>query len=203
MTIRKGEPWGTTGPLPEGAVTVWSDAEAAEVVAHARRLQRAVPVMALLGGDLCRTLGGTGDAGRLSTDEVTIVPVDLGVATLDGTIRYFVAHLVARHRWWAGRAVVAMNAEWLGTWDLAPRSHPNDGLLDITDGSLGPKDRVLARRRVPTGTHLPHPGLSTRRVPAARFELASPCPVRLDGVAVGRSRVIDVHLEPDAITVAV
>jgi hypothetical protein len=28
-----------------------------------------------------------------------------------------------------------MNAQWLGSWDLGPRSHPNDGLTDVTDGA--------------------------------------------------------------------
>ena len=38
-----------------------------------------------------------------------------------------------------------MNAQWLGDWDLGPRSHPNDGLLDVTDGTLPFGDRWKAR----------------------------------------------------------
>ncbi len=56
-----------------------------------------------------------------------------------------------------------MNAQWLGDWDLGPRAHPGDARLDVTDGRLPLGDLLKARKRVRTGTHLPHPDLVTTR----------------------------------------
>ena len=203
MTISKGSPYGEPGALPSDGVVVASDAEAAAVVTRARRGGHPVPVLGLAGGDLCRTLGGSGDTGRLGTAEATTFPVDLGCVLVDGHLHYFVAHLAAHRPRWYGRFAVAMNAEWLGDLDLGPRSHPGDGLLDLTEGELGLRDRLTARRRARTGTHLPHPSLRTRR--SAKLELSFPggVPVFLDGVPVGTATEVMVHVEPDALTVVV
>jgi len=203
VTVRRGEDWGAPGPLPASGVVVRSDAEARAVVERARRADEPVPTLGLLGGDLCRTLGGTGDEARLRSEEAMTFPIDLGAALVDGRLHWFVAHLVARRSWWRGRVLVAMNAEWLGSWDLGPRAHPGDGLLDITDGALRMGDRVKARSRLPAGTHVPHPDLTIRRVDAFQAELDPPLDVYLDGQAIGRARTLSVRLEPDALTVVV
>lgn len=203
MTIRKGEVWGQRAPLPADGMLVHSDAEARAVVAAALAERRPVPTLGLLGGDLCRTLGGLGDAARLRSDEAMTFPIDLGHVTIDGRSDLFVAHLIARRSWWFGRAVAVMNAQWLGDWDLGPRSHPNDGLLDATDGDLGLGDRWTARRRVRTGSHLPHPDLRTIRARSMSFDLSPALDVRLDGVAVGRAAQLDITVQPDALTVVV
>jgi diacylglycerol kinase family enzyme len=184
-------------------VVVGTDAEARAVVEGARRAGAPLPTLGLLGGDLCRTLGGPGDERRLRSDEAVTVRVDVGAVLLDGTLHWFVAHLIARRSWWRGRVIAVMNAEFLGTWDLGPRAHPGDGLLDITDGTLPFGDRLAARRRVRTGTHVPHPALATRRVAAWQTELDPPLDVWLDGDRVGRSAGLSVRVEPEALTVVV
>lgn len=203
MTVGKGLPWGQAGPLPEDGVVVGSDAEARAVLEAARREQRPYPVLGLVGGDLCRTLGGTGDADRLRSAEAMTLPVDLGEVLVDGRLHLFVAHLVARRSWWRGRVVAAMNAEWLGGWDVAPRGHPNDGRLDLLDADLGLGDRWKARARLATGTHLPHPGIRAASVAAEQLELDPPLDVWLDGERIGRARRLAVRVEPDALTVVV
>lgn len=114
----------------------------------------------------------------------------------------FVAHLVARNRWWT-RVFAAMNAEHLGRWDVAPRGHPGDGRLDVYDARLKAGDLWKVRARLPMGAHLPHPRIEERRVPAAQVELDRPLPVRLDGEIVATGRVLSVRLEPAALTVVV
>lgn len=203
MTIRKGEAWGEAAPLPVDGVVVASDAEARQVVTDALRAGRPVPALGLLGGDLCRTLGGRGDAERLRSPTATTVTCDLGVALLDGRLHWFVAHLVARRGWWRGRAWMAMNAAYVGTWDLGPKAHPGDGLLDITDAAIPAGERLKVRARLPHGAHLPHPALRTSRTRAAQVVLERPLPVRLDGELVGSFRNISVRLEPDALTIVV
>ncbi|WP_334145188.1 hypothetical protein [Rhabdothermincola sp.] len=203
MTVERGVSWGRPEPLPPHGVVVHSDAEARAVVEAHRRRDEPVPPLGLLGGDLCRTLGGSGDAARLRSSEAMSFPVDLGAALVDGRLHWFVAHLLARRSWWHGRIVAAMNAEWLGDWDLGPRAHPNDGLLDISDADLSLGDRLKARRRVHTGAHLPHPGIRTQRAPAWSDELSPPLDVWLDGQKVGRASRVAVRVEPDALTVVV
>lgn len=205
MTVERGRAWGEAGALPQGGVVVTSDAEARSVVEGARRAGGEMPALGLLGGDLCRTLGGRGDAGRLHSEGATWVAVDLGIALLDGRISYFVAHLVARASWWRGPLAAVMNAEFLGAWDVAPRAHPGDGRLDVLDvkASFGLGDRVRARARLRAGTHLPHPSIAQHRVPAWSAEFERPIGVWLDGERVGEARRIAVRLEPDALLVVV
>ena len=203
MAIGKGQDWGTPGALPEGGVMVRSDAEARAVVTEARRAGAALPALGLLGGDLCRTLGGRGDEGRLRSGTATVVTCDLATVLLDGRLQVFVAHLVARRRWWGGRVFVAMNAAWLGPWNLGPRAHPGDGLLDTYDARLPPRQALAVRARLPQGAHLPHPAIAERRTKAVQVDLGASLAVRLDGELVGVARSLSLRVEPDALTVVV
>jgi hypothetical protein len=203
MTIRKGEAWGGPGVLPAGSPVVDSDAGLRAIVEQCRSTGASLPVVGLLGGDLCRTVGGPGDPARLVTGGA-LLPIDIARVDIDGTTHWFCSHLVARRSWWWGRAVVVMNGQWLGDWDLGPRAHPNDGLLDLTDGTLPLGDRREARRRARTGTHVPHPALRVAR--RAQHELAfePALDVWLDGQRVARrARSVVVTVEPDALSVVV
>ena len=199
MTIRKGQDWGHHGALPSDGVIAESDAEVHRIINDARSTGRPIPTVGLIGGDLARALGSTGKVARLHSDQAREVPIDIGVALVDGQPRWFVAHLVVRHRMWSGRWVVAMNAEYLGGWKMAPRAHPNDGRLDVLEGQLSFDDRLKARRRLPSGDHLPHPSIRSRQVDAFQVEFDRPTPLWLDGVPYGRVAAISVRVEPDAL----
>lgn len=202
MTVEKGREWGSAAPLPENGFVVRSDAEASSRLEAARRAGTEYPVIGLLGGDLCRTLGGIGSVSRLRSDEARSLPVDVGQVLVDGKLHLFVAHVVARSRSWR-RAVVIMNAQWLGRWDVAPRAHPNDGLLDVLDARLRWADLFKVRSRLAVGAHLPHPDITERRVPAVQMELDRSISVWVDGSPVGRGRTLSARLESDALTVVV
>jgi hypothetical protein len=199
VTIRKGEEWGEAGPLAPDGVVVETDAAAGDLVAEARRAHRRVPELGFVGGDLARTLGARGDHPRLRSDEARRLPLDLGTVLVDGRIEFFVAHVVVRRRFWQGPFVVVMNAEYLGDMKLAPRAHPGDGLLDVLEGSLGLDDRLRARRRARTGDHVPHPGITQRRVGALQIDVPRGSGVWLDGRRLGSARSLSVRVEPDAL----
>lgn len=201
--IARGQGWGEAGSLPTDGVVVHSDAQARRVVTEARRGGEPIPALGLLGGDLCRTLGGRGDEGRLHSGQATVARCDLGVALVDGRLAYFVAHLVARHRFWRGRAFVAMNAAWLGGWNLGPSAHPGDGILDTYDARLALRQRLAVRARLPQGAHLPHPDITVRRSSAAQVDLDPALSIYVDGEALGPARSLSVRVEPDALTVVV
>ena len=202
MTIKRNEPWGERlGPLPPHGVVVESDGDARLLVEAALRAGEPIPPLGLAGGDLWRTLGGPSAKGRLRTDEAMTFTCDLGEALVDGRIFRFVSHLQARRAWWRGRAWVAMNASWIGSWNVAPKSHPNDGLLDVYDARLRPSELLAARARVRTGAHVPHPRITERRTGAIQVGFEKPVPVLLDGLPVGEGRNLSVRVEPDALTV--
>lgn len=203
MTIEKHQTWGSRGPLGASGVVVSTDEQARTVVERCRRSGTDIPDIGLLGGDMCRTVGGRGDEARLRSSDGTRLPVDVGSVLIDGRQHWFTAHLVARNRWWQGRAVAVMNAQWVGRWDVAPKSHPNDGLLDVFDGALGLDDRLKARRRLLTGTHVPHPDIATSRVAAVQLDFTRPIDVWLDGNKVGRATSLSVRTESDAYTCVV
>jgi hypothetical protein len=203
VPIQKGQAWGAPAPLPDDGIVVASDAEARVAVEDARRAGRPLPVLGLVGGDLCRTLGGGGrDPIRLRSADAVTFPIDLGAVLVDGRLHWFVAHVVARSRGWR-RAFVAMNAQWYGGWNLGPRAHPNDGLLDTYDARLRPSDLLKVRARLRYGAHLPHPRITERRAASVQVSFDRALSIELDGVAIGSARELSVRLEPDALTVVV
>lgn len=202
MTIEKGKDWGRPGALPTDGVVVTSDREAALAVTEARRRGEPLPVLGLLGGDLCRTMGGTGDQGRLRSSDAMTFPVDLGSVLVDGIHHLFVAHVVVRDGWWSD-AFAAMNAQWLGPLNLGPRAHPDDGKLDTYRIRLTRGDLLEVRRRARLGAHLPHPRIHEERAPAVQVAMSTAQTVRVDGFVVGRAKNVSVRLEPDALQVVI
>jgi hypothetical protein len=188
MVIRKGVDWGSPGGLPEGAPLVASDAALADAVGNG------ATVVGLAGGDLARTLGG---AGALAMT----FPIDLLRLRADGVEHVAVAHAIVRRPGWIGPVLALMNAQFLGAWDVAPRSHPNDGLVDLLEANLGWRDRMKARRRLPLGTHVPHPGIQQRRLVEGHWTFARPTRLWIDGRLVGEITTLRVTVEPDAFTV--
>ena len=202
MSAERGKDWGGLGSLPGDGIVVNSDAELRALVVEARRAGVDPPPIGLLGGDLCRTLGGRGDSAHLEGTGSTRVTVDIASVLLDGRLHWFCAHLVAGS-WWRGRTWIAAIAAHHGSWNLAPRAHPGDGLLDVLDTDMGIGDRMAARRRLPLGTHVPHPGIIYRRTAADQVEFSKPTRIRLDGEEVGEATRLSVRVEADALRLVI
>jgi diacylglycerol kinase family enzyme len=96
-----------------------------------------------------------------------------------------------------------MSSAWLGEWNIAPKAHPGDGLLDTFDANVRPSEVLAVRGRLRLGAHLPHPGIRTLRTGSTQIELERRMPVWLDGVRAGEAKDISVRVEPDALTVVV
>jgi len=206
MTIKPDEPWGRTIDRPVDLVVVHGDRDLATRLAAMRDGHSGPPVFAT-GGDLARTLGGSPIDGRPTVNEL---PVDLVDVRLDGgaVVTTACAHIVVTNPWWRGgwcrgAVVVVMNAEYIGDWDVAPRGHPNDGRVEVfeLDSALGFRQRVQARRRVRSATHLPHPGISTRSVRSASWSFDRSMKVMVDGRRVGTTLDLEVVVAPDAAVV--
>ena len=139
------------------------------------------------------------------------LPLDLMRVELgDGRAVDAVAHVVARRSarrgsWWRGEVLIVMNAEFLGDWDLAPRGHPNDGVVEVLRAGvdLTTRQRVIAARRAPTARHVPHPAIHTARITRQTWTFDSPLEVRVDGHPIGRPDRMSVEVRADAAVVYV
>ena len=185
--------------MPDHAVVVDNDQRASELVTVCRRANTEIPPIALEGGDLRRTLGGNGQVRP--GFEATEVTVDLGAVLLDGELHWFVAHLAAHRSWLWGEILVVANAAFLGHWNIAPRAHPGDGVLDIMQANLSFRERLRARGRMPSGTHVPHPQISIRRRDFFQTTLDDVTPIRIDGVRVCSARNLSVRVASEALRV--
>ncbi|MFM7063917.1 MAG: hypothetical protein ACKO04_10570 [Actinomycetes bacterium] len=209
MTIRRGEDWGASGPLASGAPVCADDATAASALAAQLAAGTDPPEVGLTGGDLHRTLGGPRrGATELRTGMGVRYPVDLlelECTDPDGSVRsmFALSSVVvgSGRRLWDGRWTVLMNGTCWQDWDLGPRAHPNDGLVDVTDGTLPRRVRKEARRRSVTGTHVPHPDLRQERVAVHVVEGLAGRRLLVDGVRVPTPARLVVRVCPDAAVV--
>lgn len=201
MTIRKGADWGKPEAVPGDAIFVSNDAEANEAISRPRRARRPTPPLCLTGGDLARTLGVRNNEASLRAGEGTHLRIDLGVALVDGRLFWFVSHLVARHSWWRGPIVIAANAAFIGDYNVAPKAHPADGLLDLIEANPTVGERLKARSRLRSGSHVPHPQIKIRRCTAAQLELERPTPITLDGIGHDKAKTLSIRVEPDALDI--
>jgi hypothetical protein len=204
MTVRKGEAWGSVGPAPAGMLTAVDDRELRHIVCAALAAGVQPPPVGLLGGDLMRAVGGSGDPGRFAGD-VAILPVDVLRVEVDGVVDWCCCHVVARRRWWRGEIVAAMNAQHVGAWDVAPRAHPGDGKVDVVraDPAMSWRDRARARSRLALGTHVPHPHIEVRQRSELELEFDRPLRLELDGEVWMRASSVRIVVLPDALTVVV
>lgn len=166
-----------------------------------REIAEASDPVGLAGGDLFRSLGSP-----KPRDPVQRLDIDGMHVVLDG-VREFeaVAHVLARRSWWRGRIVAVMNVDHAGEWNVAPRAHPNDGQLDVVEVApeMSIRHRWSARRRLPQGTHVPHPHVAVGRRTSDTWSFRRPHRVWIDGRLVGRATRMTVTVVPDRYVVHV
>ncbi len=207
MTIERGSDWGRRATFDPTLPVVGSDAEfAALFEIDGTGTVTGPELAAVTMGDLSRTLGSSRQDLSIiqGPTAVTALPIDLGVITdARGDRQLFVASVVVRRPLWGAGSTVACNVPFVGDWNLAPRAHPNDGALDIVVSELSFGDRMKARSRLPTGSHVPHPDLRIRRAAAASIDVPARARVFVDGVSRPLSGPLQVTVVPDATAVAV
>ncbi len=165
---------------------------------HRTRGQPIQPI-GVSGGDMARTCGGASGTSLLT---VKVVVDAMRVTLDDREPTWGVAHVTARREWWRGDIAMVMNAQFYGPYDVAPRSHPNDGKLDVVriDAAMSLRERLQARQRARTGTHLPHPHIGWRSLTDVDLTFDRPMVVWIDGVRCSAASRVRVSVEPDAYT---
>jgi hypothetical protein len=106
-----------------------------------------------------------------------------------------------------GRAttVVIANGQFLDGLDVVPRGHPGDGRMEIQVYALQRGERKAMRSRLPQGTHVPHPRITTAsgRSVVVTVSGGRLLPLTVDAVAHDPTDVLRVDLLPSAIRLVV
>ncbi len=203
MTIRRGGDWGRRGTPPEDLPSAQSDHEIGE------HLGDGLTAIRLCGGDMFATLGGSTSGSLTATLELPIDVMQISYKrSRDSELKTRVAssHCVMRARnarggWFWRNAVAVMNAQYLGKWDVAPRGHPNDGKVEIleVDARMSVRQRMIARSRIKTGTHLPHPAISVKSVSEFTWS-GSALTMWIDGDKIGLVQFVEIQVMKDFAT---
>lgn len=190
MTIAKGQPWGVAVDRPDDLLVV--DSDAALALALVDGGGRPVGPSA---GDLHRSLGSPPPRREMQR-----LPIDLLTCRFGERTAVAVAHVVMRSSWWRGPIVAAMNVDHVGRWNVAPRAHPNDGRVDVVEvtSSMTARERWQARSRLPDGTHVPHPAITTSAVRERSWQFDRAMTIWVDGVRSGSARTVTIEVVPDA-----
>lgn len=198
MTIEKGAPWGSPGLVPADVSYADNDRELA--VSHGTTIVR--------GGNLHEALGCPRQ--KLPGEECMLLPVDAIQVEIQRSdlrvVRLTGASEVVVGSWFSRRGfIVVTNTGHLGALHIAPRAHPNDGFLDTLeiDGAMALRERLLARFKARTGTHVPHPLLRTGRTVSITLSRRGREGLRVDGIDQGDWRTVTVEVSADRWLVAV
>jgi hypothetical protein len=199
MTIEKGAAWGVPGTAPHDLVV------AADEAALARAVGSGVRHAALRDGDVLRALGLTDATPPHAGGPALLLPCDAMRVRLDDRAPLTAVSTIIVGRRFRER-VLASAGGFLGVLNVAPRAHPNDGLLDVLviAPRTGARQLLAVRRRMRLGDHLPHPALTMCRAAAHEFSFADgPQRVVIDGRQHGRARRVRIDVLPDAFVLCV
>jgi hypothetical protein len=215
MTIRPGQEWGSPATEPPDRDVSGGDADLAGALAGAPPgvLVRYRPSAA---SDLARALGLSPTPGEVA------VPLDvlrlLGRSRPQERVGGLAVNAVVlgvapdQLRWWhrrvglevtvdgrpafAGRAttVAVLNGQYLRGADLSPRGHPGDGSAEVQVYALAGSQRGGMRRRLRTGSHLPHPDIATRRAKRVAVRFSRPVLMEVDGRPAGRTASLELEV---------
>lgn len=197
MTIHKGQPWGQNFEVPLTTRDVDSDWQLA------RGTQADIHILS--GGDVFASLGQP-SAIRIGESR-TLVHIDAMecAITNDTTTYSLLASSTIEIGRWLGlgrsrRYLVVTNGGLLEGRHIAPRAHPNDGLLDLMNlnASISLRDRLNSRKRARTGVHIPHPAITISRGESFSFTREyTREKLVIDGHSISGWNSIEVKVHPD------
>ena len=191
--IHRGQPWGEPSCMTRDVLIVDND----QTMAHTDRTHE----IFLSGGDIARSLGNPSvpTLGSACT-EVAIDAMVCDITTSDEqSITIVAASSIIIGSYWKGQHVIVSNAGWIGERNVAPRSHPNDGKVEMLtmNSHMSLRQRFLAYRKMKTGTHLPHPQLSATQISTACIERQKGQKLVIDGEKFIDWTSISITVQPD------
>jgi YegS C-terminal NAD kinase beta sandwich-like domain len=201
MSIAKGTTWGVAQEFLPGTPIANSNIELRRLVMAGESL------IGLTGGDLFRTIGGATAGDRIHRNDPDNLPMHLPVDLIEVQLdesknEQFVSHLVGHDRLWR-TIVAAMNVDFWRRYQLGPRAHPGDGVVDVYSALVSPAELLKIAPRAKTGTHVPHPAISLLRSAQPDLTLRRRVSFRADDEPIGRAMRLQFRVIPDAVTVVV
>lgn len=191
--IRRGQPWGEPSYMFDDVIIVENDL----VLARTNPTNRVF----LTGGDIARSLGQPQvPAVGSACTEVTIDAMLCDIMNSDGQSTLIVAaSSIIVGNYWKGRHLIVSNAGWIGDSNVAPRAHPNDGKVEMLTmrSHMSLRQRFLARRKMNTGVHLPHPDLSSAQISTTVIESKGREILVIDGDKISNWTSISITVQPD------
>ncbi len=205
MTIRKNEDWGSTVVRPENLVICETDATASQLATDFYLQQKPMPAIAITRSSLSRALGKKGsdvNAQNMQATPFDLIEVSFVDASKTEQKVLAMGYGLLRKSWWRGDIVAAMNTSFIGDWDCAPRSHPNDGKFDLlaVSSEMKSTQRLIASRRLKLGTHLPHPQISMKQLIIFEADCSAKPNLYIDNRRFMSVNQCKFRLLPDALT---
>ena len=205
MTIRKHENWGATVARPENLVICETDEAASRLATDFYLQHKAIPAIAITRSNLSRALGTKGADSKSKNMQAT--PFDLIEVTFVDVSKIeqkvlALGYGLLRKSWWRGEIIAAMNTSFIGDWDCAPRSHPNDGKFDLltVNSEMKPSQRLIASRRLKLGTHVPHPQIFVKQLTSFEADCSANPNLYIDNRKFSSVNQCKFRLLPDALT---
>lgn len=206
MTIEKGKEWGHRGPCPGGVIVVNSDRQLVDAWCDNPQ-----SIFVVEAGDLHMALG---QPRWQPKDEVQHLPVDVlrvkmssGSPDDDDTHVMYALSSIEIGTWLSRRRFICVsNCGFIGSYNIAPRAHPNDGEMDVVsiDPAMDWRQRFQARTRARLGQHVPHPQISMERGVSHTWHKESAREkLRIDGAIVADWDCVEVSVLADVCTVVV
>lgn len=203
MVIRRGQDWGSQGrPAPSVPVAL-SDSQASRLIAEG------IEELILVEGDMARTLGATDIRTPRSHVCYPIDVVWFIARDSEGNDSRHVAlshvmvcNAATKGGIFRGSVMVVCNSQYVHRLDLAPRGHPNDGMIEVLEfaSQLSLRQRLQVFSRARNGSHMPHPLIRSRQIPQ-RISVAVRGVVRIDGVRIGERTILEIGVTSDAVRV--
>jgi hypothetical protein len=190
--IEKGKEWGEPGIVPSAIISILTDKQLAQSATS--------DVFALRGGDLFRSVGQPRELH--SGDPCVVVPIDAMECELtvsNEAVIVVAASSIIIGQWWRHSWIALTNAGWTDSLNIAPRSHPNDGRCEMLEFAreMPLRQRIIARKKMRTGTHVPHPQITARTVREASFDISRSSKVKIDGVKFSGVTHVSMRVIPD------
>jgi YegS C-terminal NAD kinase beta sandwich-like domain len=197
--IKPGEAWGEARSGPPDLEVTGTDADLARVLGSARGAL--VRFQADSRSDFARALGinGADAEGGLAEAAVDGLEVDPGGYAINGVVlgvppgqlRFGTASprirvTVNGRELSSGPAttVVVANGQFFDGLDVVPRGHPGDGRFEVQVYALKRGERRAMRTRLPQGSHLPHPRITTGTAKTVEIHVdGAPLALSIDGVS--------------------
>jgi len=157
----------------------------------------------VIGGNLFTSLGGNSTLDYPENSTVTLCSIDIGCLSIRRDCFYFASSLLILNslRPWASTGIV--NTQVNNGYRYAPKAHPGDGFMEEIESNLDIRQAVIARKKMISGDHLPHPQLRLKTGRVFTYDFAKAKKLILDRKSIGRHKAFSVEVFPHAIQVIV